>query len=138
MTSALLVIDLQRDFTEKIEGGRAIAARVTRYLDAHGDDYDLVVASRDWHDAVGSNGGHFPLAPKGSADPYIRHCVAGSPGADYDPVFSTDRVTTHVKKGMGIPGYSIYEGETSYGTPFPDFLANNSVDSVDAGVATRL
>jgi nicotinamidase/pyrazinamidase len=138
MTSALLIIDLQNDFTEKIAGGREVAARVTDHLRAHGGDYDLVVASRDWHDAEGSNGGHFPAAPEGSDHPYVRHCVAGSRGAEYDAAFDADRVDVHIKKGQGIPGYSLYEGITADGTAFPEFLRDHSVDRVTVvGLATE-
>ena len=37
--------------------------RVSAFLAAHADDYDVIVASRDWHDADGDNGGHFAEAP---------------------------------------------------------------------------
>ncbi|HEY4152198.1 MAG TPA: nicotinamidase, partial [Pseudolysinimonas sp.] len=68
MTRALFIIDVQNDFTEGgalgVEGGDAVAAGITAYLRAHPDRYDAVIASRDWHDAPGSdnsndNGGHF-------------------------------------------------------------------------------
>jgi len=137
MTRALLVIDVQRDFTEKMDGGPDLARRITDYLREHRGDYDLVVASRDWHDAVGDNGGHFPAAPEGSADPYIRHCVAGSEGAAYDPSFDDSLVDVHVKKGQGIPGYSLFTGVTEDGIPFPQFVAERGIDRVTlVGLAT--
>ena len=63
MTRALFVIDVQNDFTEGgalgVDGGAAVAAGITDYLRAHPDDYDVVFASRDWHDGDDDNGGHF-------------------------------------------------------------------------------
>ena len=48
---ALLIADIQNDFTEGgalgVTGGAQVARDVTAYLAAHGSDYDLVVASRD-------------------------------------------------------------------------------------------
>lgn len=138
MTSALLIIDLQRDFTERIAGGQLVAAAVTDHLARRRAEYDLVVASRDWHDAEGSNGGHFPPAPEGSADPYLRHCVAGSRGAEYDPAFDTSLVDAHVKKGQGQPGYSLYTGVTDDGVALPEFLVSRGVDQVTVvGLATE-
>ena len=32
---------------------------ISEHLAAHADDYAAVVASRDWHDAHSTNGGHF-------------------------------------------------------------------------------
>ena len=65
MSKALFIVDVQNDFTEGgalgVDGGDAVAERITRYLEAHADDYALIVASRDWHDADNDNGGHFQL-----------------------------------------------------------------------------
>ncbi len=88
MSRALLIVDVQNDFCEggslACVGGAAVAAGVTEYLKAHKQDYDYVIASRDWHDADNTNGGHFAAA---GADPdwvvsWPVHCVAGSQGAE--------------------------------------------------------
>ena len=51
MSRALLIVDVQNDFTEggalAVEGGDAVAAAVTLFLAAHADDYDVIIASRD-------------------------------------------------------------------------------------------
>ena len=65
MTRALFIIDVQKDFTEGgalgVDGGAAVAAGITDYLRAHPDEYDVVFASRDWHDGDNDNGGHFAI-----------------------------------------------------------------------------
>lgn len=138
MASALFVIDLQNDFTLKIPRGMEVAEAVTEHLRQHRGDYDLVVASRDWHDGDNDNGGHFPLAPAGSAGRWITHCVAGTPGADYSSAFDDSLADLHVKKGQGRPDYSLFRGTTPEAEPFPAALARAQVDSVViCGLATE-
>lgn len=89
---------------------------MTAFLAGHAGDYELIVASRDWHDADGDNGGHFASGEPDYVDTWPVHCVAGTEGADYDPGFDTGAVTHHVKKGQGKPAYSLFEGTTDEGT----------------------
>ncbi len=140
MSRALLIVDVQNDFTEggalAVEGGDAVASAVTAFLAAHAADYDVIVASRDWHDAEGDNGGHFAAQPD-FVDTWPVHCVAGTAGADYDPLLSTDAVTHHVRKGQGKPAYSMFEGVTDEGETVGDVLAAAGVLSADVvGIAT--
>jgi nicotinamidase/pyrazinamidase len=139
---ALLVIDVQNDFTEGgalgVAGGDAVAAGVTAYLDAHPDRYDVVVASRDWHDGDDDNGGHFATD---AAPDYVAtwpvHCVAGTPGADYDPGLDERLIDVHIRKGQGRPAYSIFEGTADDGAALDTVLARLGVTDVDvAGIAT--
>ena len=88
MRRALFIIDVQNDFTEGgalgVEGGAAVAAHVTEYLAEHGEGYDLIVASRDWHDPDHDNGGHFATDVEPDfVTTWPEHCVAGTPGAEY-------------------------------------------------------
>ncbi|MEO5920134.1 MAG: isochorismatase family protein, partial [Pseudolysinimonas sp.] len=127
MTRALFVIDVQRDFTEGgalgVEGGAAVAAGITDYLRAHPDDYDVVFASRDWHDGDNDNGGHFATdAAPDFVVTWPRHCVAGEPGAEYHPALDTTLVDVHVRKGQGRPAYSIFEGTTEAGGTLTEAL----------------
>ena len=77
MTRALLIVDVQNDFTEGgalgVDGGAAVAQGITAHLAAHRGDYDLVVASRDWHDGDNDNGGHFA-----TGDARLRRHLAGA------------------------------------------------------------
>lgn len=139
---ALFIIDVQNDFTEGgalgVDGGAAVAARVTEYLRAHPDHYDVVFASRDWHDATGDNGGHFAVdAAPDFVGTWPRHCVAGTSGSDYHPALDTSLVDIHVRKGQGVPAYSIFEGTTDDGETFEAKLDELGVTDVDVvGIAT--
>jgi nicotinamidase/pyrazinamidase len=141
VTRALLVIDVQNDFTEGgalgVDGGAAVAAAISRYLGEHRADYDLVVASRDWHDGDNDNGGHFASGAPDFVDTWPVHCVAGTAGAEYHPNLATDAVDAHVRKGQGKPAYSIFEGVTDDGAALAELLAARGVTDVDvAGIAT--
>lgn len=140
MTRALFIVDVQNDFTERgalgVEGGDAVAERISRYLAAHADDYALIVASRDWHHGDDDNGGHFSDAPD-FVDTWPVHCVGGTFGADYDEVFDTSRVTHHLKKGQGKPAYSLFEGVTDEGETAAQLLEGHGIRDIDVvGIAT--
>ena len=142
MTQALFIIDVQNDFTEGgalgVSGGAAVAAGISRYLQRHPDRYDVVFASRDWHDAGNDNGGHFA----NGADPdfvstWPVHCVAGTPGAEDHPDLDTSEVDVHIRKGQGQPAYSIYEGTTTDGEAIRDVIERHGVTDIDVvGIAT--
>lgn len=142
MARALLIVDVQNDFTEGgalgVRGGNAVAEGISELVGS-ADGYELVIASRDWHDPDGDNGGHFAAA---GTDPDFAttwpvHCVRGTEGADYHPALDIDRVDVHVRKGMGEPAYSAFEGETTGGRSLAEVLAERGVDRLDlAGLAT--
>ena len=141
MPRALLIIDVQNDFCEggalAVAGGAAVAGKISTFLE--GSNYDLVVASRDWHDADNDNAGHFAEAGK---EPNYEtnwpvHCVANSAGAQYHPNLNTAPIDEHIYKGQGSNGYSIFEGITKSGQSFEQLLAQNQIDEVDVvGIAT--
>ncbi|TXK18425.1 isochorismatase family protein [Homoserinibacter sp. GY 40078] len=142
MARALLVIDVQNDFTEGgalgVDGGAAVAEGITRFLQENPGRYDLVVASRDWHHGDDDNGGHFAT---GEDPDYVttwpRHCVGGTPGAEYHPALDTSLIDMHVRKGQGVPAYSIFEGTTDDGLAFTEALDRLGVTEVDVvGIAT--
>jgi len=137
---ALFIIDVQNDFTEGgalgVEGGAAVAAAITSYLRTHPTDYDVIFASRDWHDADNDNGGHFAAEPD-FVDSWPAHCVAGTPGAEYHPALDTSLVDIHVRKGQGVPAYSIFEGTTDDGQTVLVKLDELDITDVDVvGIAT--
>ena len=140
---ALLVVDVQNDFCEggalAVTGGAAVAHRITDYIRSHADDYAAIIASRDWHDAGNDNGGHF--APKGVAPDFVTtwpvHCVAETLGAQYHPALALPSGTIHVKKGQGMPSYSMFEGLSDRGLSVEAILRDAGVASVDVvGIAT--
>jgi nicotinamidase/pyrazinamidase len=142
MARALFIIDVQNDFTEGgalgVNGGNAVAEGIEELLEQHPDRYDYVFASRDWHDADNDNGGHF--ATVGAPDfvaTWPPHCVAGTPGAEYHPAIDPLRIDVHVRKGQGVPAYSIFEGTTDDGQSMAEKLEQLDITVIDvAGIAT--
>ncbi|WKK70830.1 isochorismatase family protein [Rathayibacter oskolensis] len=141
MTTALLIVDVQNDFTEEgalaVAGGSRVASGVNAHLIAHGDRYDTVLASRDWHDGGDSdNGGHFAETPD-FVDTWPVHCVAGTAGAEYHPSLELDAIDIHIRKGQGRPSYSAFEGTTTDGEAVPALLSRLGVTRLDVvGLAT--
>lgn len=140
MSRALLIVDVQNDFTEggalAVAGGDAVAQGISALLAAHAGDYRVIIASRDWHDAEGDNEGHFADEPD-YVDTWPVHCVAGTPGAEYDPLLITAAVTHHVRKGQGKPAYSMFEGVTDQEETVAEVLsAHGVVDADVVGIAT--
>ncbi|WP_298944199.1 isochorismatase family protein [uncultured Microbacterium sp.] len=140
MTRALFIVDVQNDFTEHgalgVEGGDAVAERITAFLAEHAADYEIVVASRDWHEGESDNGGHFSAEPD-FIDTWPAHCVAGTDGAEYDEGFDTAAVTHHLKKGQGKPAYSLFEGHADDGRTARELLEQHGILDVDiVGIAT--
>jgi nicotinamidase/pyrazinamidase len=139
---ALFIIDVQNDFTEGgalgVRGGAAVAADVTSFLREHHGDYDVVFASRDWHSATGDNGGHF--ATTEAPDLVVTwppHCVAGTAGAEYHPDLDQSLIDIHIRKGQGVPAYSIFEGTADDGETVVQKLDELDVTDVDVvGIAT--
>jgi len=141
MSKALFIVDVQNDFTEGgalgVEGGDAVARGISQFLVTHAEDYAVVIASRDWHDADNDNGGHFATGDPDFVDTWPVHCVAGTEGAEYDPGLDTAPVTHHVKKGQGRPAYSLFEGTTDEGETVAHLLDAHGVVDVDVtGIAT--
>jgi nicotinamidase/pyrazinamidase len=145
-TSALLVVDVQRDFCEggslAVAGGAAVAAAITQYLASSAkDQYALVVGTRDHHIDPGS---HFSAHPD-YVDSWPPHCVAGTAGADFHPDLVTSRFDEVFVKGEHAAAYSGFEGVSSgfgaeqgaAGQPLADWLRARGVTDVDiAGIAT--
>jgi nicotinamidase/pyrazinamidase len=141
MTKALLVVDVQNDFCEggslAVSGGAAVAKKISDYIKVA--DYDLVVASRDWHDSENNNAGHF--AELGAEPDYKNswpiHCVANSEGANYHSNLELDLIQEHIFKGQGSHGYSAFEGETEEGGTLGQLLKLKGVNQLDVvGIAT--
>jgi nicotinamidase/pyrazinamidase len=141
MSKALFIVDVQNDFTERgalgVAGGDEVAARITRFLASHAEDYEIIVASRDWHDGDNDNGGHFATGEPDFIDSWPVHCVGGTYGAEYDDVFDTSSVTHHLKKGQGKPAYSLFEGVADDGTTAAQLLDAHGIIDIDVvGLAT--
>src|SRR5690606_41827957 len=107
---ALLVVDVQNDFCEggslAVEGGSRVASDITRFLQARGDDYAHIVATRDHHVDPGD---HFSPEPD-FVDSWPPHCRAGTPGADFHPELATERFEAVFSKGDDDAASSSFEG----------------------------
>jgi nicotinamidase/pyrazinamidase len=129
MPRALLIIDFQNDFTPggalAVPDGDAIAGRVNEMI-ASGD-FDLVVATRDWHPPD-----HNSFKEQGG--PWPPHCVQGTPGAELHPSVPRDAVDVVIDKGFepGLEGYSGFEK-----TNLASVLREHGIDEVTVvGLAT--
>jgi len=137
---ALLVIDVQNDFTEggslAVKGGNVTATAIADYIRGQKGNYALVIASRDWHSPTGDNGGHFAAKPD-LVSTWPPHCVQGTTGAAYNPAIETSLIDVQIYKGDGVPAYSAFEGQTPGGATLDAVLSKARVSHVDiVGIAT--
>ena len=137
VTRALVIVDLQNDFCEGgslgVDGGAEVARRVSDYVADHGDEYDLIVASRDYHVEPG---GHFSDAPD-FRDSWPVHCVVGTNGAAFHPDFEVDRVDDVFSKGAYSAAFSAFEAVDDDGRTLEQVLRERGVEAVDlVGLAT--
>jgi nicotinamidase/pyrazinamidase len=126
---ALVIVDFQNDFTPggalAVAEGDAIAERLNEL--AGSADYDLVVATRDWHPPD-----HGSFTAQGGTWP--EHCVQGTPGAELHPALDRALVDVVVDKGQdpATEGYSGFEA-----TNLAELLRERGVDHVTVvGLAT--
>ena len=143
MARALLIVDVQNDFCEggslAVAGGAEAAKRISEYLKIHSSEYELIVASRDWHDANSLNDGHFagPQVIPDFVTSWPPHCVAETFGAEYHPNLEQTFVGVHVRKGMGHASYSAFEGVAEDGRTLEAILLEAGVTELDVvGIAT--
>jgi len=134
---ALIIVDVQNDFCEggslAVAGGSAVARSISSLLASADHGYDHVVATKDYHIDPGS---HFADDPD-YVHSWPRHCVAGSPGAEFHPDLATGPIAAVFRKGAHAAAYSGFEGMDDAGTPLADWLRAHGVDTVDvAGIAT--
>ena len=107
MARALVIVDFQNDFTPGgalgVPEGDAIAGRIDAL--ARSGDFDLVVATRDWHPPD-----HGSFAAQGG--PWPPHCVQGTPGAELHDGLDRSLVDVVVDKGQepGDRGLLGFEG----------------------------
>ncbi len=142
MSRALIIVDVQNDFCEggslAVEGGAAVAERISKYLSESSGQYDTIVATRDWHIDPGD---HFADEPD-FVDSWPPHCVAGTPGAEFHPALNSDgsfsaRVDIVFSKGQTSAAYSGFEGTSDSNNDLDSYLKSKNIDSVDVvGLAT--
>ena len=147
--TALLIIDVQNDFLPggslAVPDGDQIIPVINQLI----PDYDLVVATQDYHPA-----GHKSFAAN-HADKKVgdlveldglqqvlwpTHCVQGTPGADFSDELDLREIDEVIQKGTDpeIDSYSgFFDNGHRKGTGLAELLRNRSVTAVDiVGLAT--
>jgi nicotinamidase/pyrazinamidase len=115
---ALVIVDLQNDFLPggalPAPDGNEIIQEINRIM----DQFDLVVASRDWHP---ENSTHFDRWPP--------HCVRDTKGAAFPEALNSEKIDTEFLKGTGDrdDGYSAFEATSS---DLDAFLRENNVNEL--------
>jgi nicotinamidase/pyrazinamidase len=149
MKRALILVDIQNDF---VPGGALPVAegdRVVPVANRIQKNFDLVVATQDWHPANhGSFASQHPGAKPGDVIdlnglPQVLwpdHCVQGSRGAQFHPQLDTRRLSKVFQKGIDpeIDSYSgFFDNGHRRGTGLDEYLKNAGVSEVYlAGLAT--
>src|SRR5215210_2436381 len=150
MARALVIVDFQNDFARpdgalSVPEGDEIAGAINAH--AASGDYDLVLATRDWHPRD-----HGSFAAQGG--PWPPHCVQGTPGAELHPTLDAQAVDAIVDKGQdpGTDGYSGFEAtglaerlrergveEVTIVGLAPDYcVKNTALDALREGFAVRV
>ena len=136
---ALLIVDFQNDFTPggalAVADGDAIADPINALL----DQFDLVIATRDWHPADHGSFAGVEVDPsqwRGADPPSIWpvHCVAGTPGAELHPALDRAKIDVVLDKGQDprSQGYSGFQD-----TRLGELLRERGVDRLFVtGLAT--
>ncbi|MBI2186099.1 MAG: nicotinamidase [Acidobacteria bacterium] len=130
--SALLIVDVQRDFCPggalAAPAGDRVVEPLNRYVDEAAAQGWPVYASRDWHPPVTRHfrqyGGEWPV-----------HCVEHTAGAEFHPGLRLPSRAIVISKGQSAekPGYSAFEGTTSDGRTLVDDLRARGVDHLYVG-----
>src|SRR5689334_903937 len=141
MRNALLVVDVQQDFVEGgslgVQGGVACAAHIAQHVRHFKEQYQYVVASRDYHenapDHISANPDYLNTWPA--------HCMVGTPGAAFVPTIQNlvreKYIQEVVTKGRDRAAYSAFDGVDKRGHPLLDVLKENRIDHIDVcGIAT--
>ena len=148
MTTALLVIDIQNDFCPggalAVAEGDQIIPRVNALM----DQYDVVVATQDWHPAdhksFASNHDAVPFSitemPYGPQVLWPDHCIQGSKGAEFHKDLDIKKADLIIRKGFRpeIDSYSaFFENDKTTVTGLAGYLKERGVTEVHlVGLAT--
>lgn len=131
MPRALIIVDVQPTFCEggalPVTGGNAVAEAVAAYVDAHRDEYQLIVTTQDWHIDPGA---HFSETPD-FVDTWPPHGVAGTAEAELHPALAHVNADVTVKKGQYEAAYSGFEGTTEDGKTLEEALRDAGITEVD-------
>lgn len=136
MSTALIVVDVQNDFCSggslAVEGSTGLATAISSFLARGREEYDVVVATMDWHPKPGHLAGfeHFSDDPD-YVDTWPPHCVQGTKGARLHPDLSLREGAVVVRKGQTAAAFSGFEGYDERGVSLGDVLRRSAIDQVD-------
>lgn len=128
---ALIIIDVQNDFTEGgpmgAPGRDAVARAIGAYVASSRPEYQLVITTQDWHIDPGQ---HFVK--------HAVHCQADTEGAALDPELSTGAgrpisqlVDVALRKGHYDEDFSGYLAIDERKSALPDILASSGIEAID-------
>lgn len=139
--TAVVIVDLQRDFTQAYKGSLAVPGSDQNYIDSVNevtkyfmDKGFRIYATQDWHPA-----NHISFKVNGRGGIWPVHCQQNTPGADIllDKEILDNAII--VKKGMN-PDYDSYSGfkdDNGAETILPKELKKHGIrDLVIYGIAT--
>jgi len=141
MRNALIVVDVQQDFVEGgslgVQGGLAVAAHIAQHVRHFKEQYQYVVASRDYHENAPD---HISANPD-YQNTWPPHCMAGTPGAAFVPTIQNlvreKLIQDVVLKGRDHAAYSAFDGYDRRGHPLLEVLREHRIDHIDVcGIAT--
>lgn len=130
--SALLVVDMQRDFCPggalPVPEGDQVVPRLNEYMQRFREQGLPVYASRDWHPRETI---HF-VAQGG---PWPPHCVQGTPGAEFHPDLRLPAEAVVVSKGMdpNEDAYSAFQARDDAGRGLAEHLRDAGVERLYVG-----
>ena len=140
--NALIIVDIQNDFTSggslAVPNGELIIPIVNKIQ----DQFDLVVATQDWHPSAHSSFASNHIGRKVFETISLRgldqvlwpdHCVQDSPGANFHRELNLKKVEAIIRKGMDpdIDSYSgFYDNGRKKSTGLKGYLKERNVTSV--------
>lgn len=151
MSRALVVVDVQKDFVESgslaVEGGLEVAHKIHELITGTGKkDYKRIVATKDWHNPLTDNGGHFhtdsgAMFDTGPdyLDTWPAHCAANTDGAQFANGLDAIHFDDEFHKGWDAPAYSGFEGISARNstTSLHSYLAAYGLSEIDVcGIAS--
>ena len=139
---ALVIIDVQNDFMPG--GSLAVpnADMVIPVINKLQDQFDLIVATQDWHPqnhlSFASNHDNkkpFEKAMNGDHEEILwpDHCVQGTEGANFYPTLETDQIAAIFRKGMDqmVDSYSgFYDNHHKISTGLAGYLRDKGVSEI--------
>ena len=139
----LLIVDAQNDF---MPGGSLEVAngdQILSHINLIQPQYDLVLATQDWHPAhhmsfASNHDNHKPFENK-EIEGYDQtlwpdHCIQGTKGAEFHPNLSTNQIEAIFRKGTNpnIDSYSaFYDNRYQKSTGLAGFLKEKGCKSID-------